>query len=214
MITCGGGSSLARKSISSLARSNVYAKPALRNARSMSSASVSRSSSRRMRTTSRPISPVTAPSTGRNGACAPPSAPVFPGVIRGLRSVMLQIHRRPGKLFFGADQSVPDGKTDQPGHVMDVEPFHELRTMGFNGLYAEVELARNLLRAAAFCDELQDLALPSGQQHQGLVALTHTLHVAIDHLPRYRRAEIGFSTGNGLQRESQLERRRILDEVA
>src|SRR5262245_4168363 len=243
-MTCGGGSSCARKSASPRARSNLYAKPALRNARSTSSASVSRSSSRRTRKTSRPTwpgnrlsigfcSPATSlprsgdryffeTAAGASGASLCPSRDDTRGESRkGMASIACPAVKSIAKTsnywpyldryavtstargrsvtyasLVGADQPVAHGKTHQPGDVVYVEPLHQLGPVGLHGLDAEVELACDVLGAAAFRDQLENLALARGQQRERLGDLAHPLHVALHHLPRYRRAQVGFTAGD------------------
>ena len=51
------------------------------------------------------------------------------------------------------------GKADQAGDIVDAEAFHQKCAMGFDGLYAHVKPRRDLLRACALGDKLENLPL-------------------------------------------------------
>src|SRR5437763_7771110 len=61
------------------------------------------------------------------------------------------------------DQPAPQREPDQPGHVADTEPFHQLSAMRLDRLDADLEPRGDGLRRVAFRDELQDLALARRQ---------------------------------------------------
>ena len=51
------------------------------------------------------------------------------------------------------DKGRPDRTSNQPRHVMDVEPAHQLSPVGFNGVDAQVQLVGNRVGRAAFSDQ-------------------------------------------------------------
>ncbi len=56
------------------------------------------------------------------------------------------------------------GEPNQAGNVMSVQPVHEVCTVAFHRLYAQVEKARNFFGGFAFSHKLKHLALAFGEQ--------------------------------------------------
>ena len=83
----------------------------------------------------------------------PPPLP-SPGVPGEGRTKLLLLQRR---------QPLADGVLGQLGHAVEVELFHDLAAVGFDGLDAHVQARRDLLGRLAFGHELQHLALAGGQ---------------------------------------------------
>ena len=46
---------------------------------------------------------------------------------------------------------------------MDLQPFHQLRPMRFDGFHAQVQTLGDLFRRAPFGDQLEDFPLTPGQ---------------------------------------------------
>ncbi len=64
----------------------------------------------------------------------------------------------------GLDEPDPDGVADQPGHVVDVEPVHELGPVGLDRLDAHPEEPGDRLRRLPLRDQPEHLALPGRQR--------------------------------------------------
>src|SRR5213592_3746360 len=76
--------------------------------------------------------------------------------------------------------------------------------MGLHGLHRELKAIGDFLGTVTPGDKLQDLTLPR-RKVVGLGLLApDPLHVALHHLLRYARAEIGFALRHRLQRELQF----------
>src|SRR5262245_32132783 len=61
------------------------------------------------------------------------------------------------------DEPLPEGVADEPGGVVNVELRHDVSAMRLGGLHTDVEQLSDLLRGLALGDQLEDLALASGQ---------------------------------------------------
>lgn len=67
-----------------------------------------------------------------------------------------------GSLLLGRDQTRTDGVAHQPRNIMDAEPFHQLRTVCFDGFRAQLQDVRYVFRRVTFCKELQNFSLAGG----------------------------------------------------
>src|SRR5690349_9398380 len=65
----------------------------------------------------------------------------------------------PYGLGVGLDQSDTDREANEAGHIMNFEPFHQLASVCFNRLHAQVEALSDIFRGMSFRDELQNFSL-------------------------------------------------------
>ena len=87
--------------------------------------------------------------------------------------------------------------------------------MRINRLLADVKDGGDLLRGLAFRDQLQDLALASGERPVFRCgACWHGLAVIVENASRNLGAEIYFPPGNGANCQDQLLKRRVFYDVA
>ena len=59
------------------------------------------------------------------------------------------------------DQVVLDGKQHQLGIACQIEQLHDVVLVEFDSLFAQVQMTGDLLRGKAFCEQLDNLALPA-----------------------------------------------------
>ena len=80
---------------------------------------------------------------------------------------------------------------------MNVEFIHDLGTVGFDGLGAQIVYAADAFHGAAFGDHLEHLILSGGQLVQTLQG-SAAFKVTGDHCFRYRSREPGVAVNNGI----------------
>jgi hypothetical protein len=97
------------------------------------------------------------------------------------------------RLLIEHDQAHPNSAADQTRKIMDIQPIHQLRAMGLDGLNTQMETMADLLRGAPFRDQLEYFTLAVGEEVGGFFSMADPLKIISDHLLRYRRAEIDFA---------------------
>lgn len=84
--------------------------------------------------------------------------------VEGQSVIWKNCRRRAGcPLFLGGNQADPNGITDQPGDIVNVQTVHQLAAMGVDGFHAEIQQVGYLLGRVAFGNQLQNLTLTGRQ---------------------------------------------------
>ncbi len=66
----------------------------------------------------------------------------------------MEIERDRSRLGIRLDQPDSHRESDQPRHIVNFKPFHQLTSVCFNGFHAQVQAVRDVFRGLAFRDQL------------------------------------------------------------
>src|SRR5262245_40796981 len=114
------------------------------------------------------------------------------------------------------DEAGAYGEAHQAGDIVDVESIHQLSAVGFDGLDAQLELSSDVLRRAAFGDELEHLAMAGCEPTQriGLDLARRASPIVGHEVLRDRRTQIRLAARHGQDAELQLSEVGIFEQVA
>src|SRR3954462_2928370 len=110
------------------------------------------------------------------------------------------------------NQSCAQRVAHQAGYVADAEPVHDLRAMRLDGFDRQIEQKGDFLCAFATRNQAQHLALARSEHLWGRVAAA-AVYITFHHLARHGGAEPALPPHHPPQRELELPRRRILQEI-
>ena len=97
---------------------------------------------------------------------------------------------------------------------MEIQLVHDLLSVGFNRLHADIERGGHLLRRSAFGNKLKDLPFsPRNAAAHLAMAGRPVLYRVPDHQVRYRRAEIRLSLHSYLEGNYHLIKGRLFQKV-
>src|SRR5205807_10030166 len=108
----------------------------------------------------------------------------------------------------------PEGVEVDTSDVVDFMQFHQLATIAYSRLGADVEPCRDFLGRMAFRDQLQDFALAGRQALERGLLTVDPFETRRHHVLRYRRAQESLAARRGADRQLELRRIRSLDNVA
>ena len=107
-------------------------------------------------------------------------------------------------LGIGLDQSDPHRETDESRHIVNVEPLHQLTSVGFDGFHAQVQTVGNFFRGLPFRDELEDFALTHAQFRQRTGRPFRLFTVGLNGILRNRRGQVPLTPGDRLEGQLKL----------
>ena len=104
------------------------------------------------------------------------------------------------------DDAPADGEENEFGNAAQIELFHDVGAMGFDGVDAEIQKVGDVFVGFAFGDELEDFAFARGEQVVGVfgAAAFELADVVVEKDFADCGAEEGFAVGDGVNRFDEV----------